>query len=232
MFEAVSWASLALAFACALIILVDLLRHPQKMVIMNAVWPVTALYGSVFALWAYFRYGRPKAKDLQRPMSEEEHKQKMKEAKEHPRPSQISIAATHCGAGCTLGDVAAEFLVFALALKFWGSDLWSSYVVDYAFAWVLGVVFQYFTIVPMRGLSLGPGIWAAIKADTLSITTWQIGMYAWMALTYFVLFPHPHLHPNQAQYWFMMQFAMLLGFLTSYPMNFILIKTGLKEVMA
>jgi hypothetical protein len=48
----------------------------------------------------------------------------------------------------------------------------------------------------------------------------------------FVLFPHPHLHPDQAGYWFMMQFAMIAGFATAYPMNYILVKTGLKEAMA
>jgi hypothetical protein len=51
-------ASLALAALCALVILGDVRRHPQHMWIMNVVWPVTALYGSVLALWAYFTYGR------------------------------------------------------------------------------------------------------------------------------------------------------------------------------
>jgi hypothetical protein len=27
-------------------------RHPQKMMIMNLVWPITAFYFSVFALWS------------------------------------------------------------------------------------------------------------------------------------------------------------------------------------
>lgn len=193
---------------------------------------VSALYGSVIALWAYFSIGRKKAKDFQNPMSKEQHKKMMKEAKEHPKPSQISVAASHCGAGCMLGDICADFLVFALALKFWGSDLWASFVIDYIFAWTLGVVFQYFTLAPMRGLSLFPGIWAAIKADTLSITAWQLGMYGFMLLTYFVFFPSPPLHPNQPPYWFMMQFAMIAGFFTAYPMNYILVKTGLKESMA
>lgn len=232
MFETIAWISLGIAFFCAIVIAIDVGRHPQKMGIMNIVWPVTALYGSVFALSGYFRYGRKKAKDAQRGMSEEEHKKMMQEAKEHPKPSQISVAASHCGAGCTLGDIVADFAVFGFALTLWGSDLWASFVIDYILAWTLGIVFQYFTIAPMRGLSLFPGIWAAIKADTLSITAWQLGMYGWMLLTYFVFFPHPHLHPNQAGYWFMMQFAMIAGFLTAYPMNYILVKTGLKEAMA
>jgi putative flippase GtrA len=93
------------------------------------------------------------------------------------------------------------------------------------------MVFQYFSIKPMRNLSPIQGIWAAIKADTFSISAFQLGMYGWMALVFFVLFPHPHLHPNQPQYWFMMQVAMICGFVTSYPMNRLLIKMGWKEVM-
>jgi hypothetical protein len=38
---------------------------------------------------------------------------------------------------------------------------------------------------------------AALKADTLSILSFEIGLFGWMALTYFVLFPDPHLMPNQ-----------------------------------
>lgn len=81
----------------------------------------------------------------------------------------------------------------------------------------------------MGGLSLFSGIWAAIKADILSITAWQSGMYGRMLLTYFLIFPPPHLNPNDARYWFMMKLAMIAGFLTASPMNHLLLKVGLKE---
>jgi hypothetical protein len=42
----------------------------------------------------------------------------------------------------------------------------------------------------VRNLSPAQGLMAAIKADTLSILTFEIGLFAWMALTYFVFFPH------------------------------------------
>jgi len=59
----------------------------------------------------------------------------------------------------------------------------------------------------------------------------EIRLFGWMALTYFVLFPNPHLMPNQPLYWFMMQIGMVFGFFTSYPMNRLLIKWGTKEAM-
>ncbi len=224
MFEAIAWISLAVAFCCAVVIAVDLLRCPQQMGVMNIVWPVTALYLSVFALWGYFRFGRQSAQAAQ------SGDQRNKQAQQHPSWFQTAVAVSHCGAGCALGDIAVDFAVFAFALTLWGSDLWASYVYDYLAAWTLGIVFQFFSIAPMGGLALWPGIWAAIKADTLSITAFQVGMYAWMALTHFVLYPR--LQPNHPGYWLMMQIAMVAGFSTAYPINSLLIRTGLKQPMA
>jgi len=92
--------------------------------------------------------------------------------------------------------------------------------------------FQYFTIAPMRGLSFGKGIIAAIKADTLSLTAWQLGMYGFMALAYFYFFGvllGVKLQTNMVEFWFMMQLAMVCGFLTSYPVNWWLIQSGMKR---
>ncbi|MGH2584307.1 MAG: DUF4396 domain-containing protein, partial [Dehalococcoidia bacterium] len=51
-----------------------------------------------------------------------------------------------------------------------------------------------------------------------------------MALMRFVFFDPP-LQPNQVEYWFMMQVGMILGFFTSYPANWFLIRRGIKEAM-
>jgi len=80
----------------------------------------------------------------------------------------------------------------------------------------------------MRSLSPSQALAAAGKTDTLSILAFQVGMYGWMAVVYFVFFRQPHLHPNQATYWFMMQIGMILGFFTSYPANWWLVKKGIK----
>jgi hypothetical protein len=52
-----------------------------------------------------------------------------------------------------------------------------------------------------------------------------------MALFFFVFFTDPHLTPDHAAYWFLMQIGMILGFLTSYPANSWLIRHGIKEGM-
>lgn len=231
----VSWLSLAVAFLCAIVIAVDELRHPQKMWIMNIVWPVTALYFSVFAVWAYFKIGRGMAKEAMQGMSKqqmEEHKKKQEEqARKDPTWQQTALSVSHCGAGCTIGDIMSEFTIFGVGMTLLGKPIFAEYAGDLLLAWLLGIAFQYFTIKPMRNLSPAQGLIAAVKADTLSIVTFEIGLFAWMALTYFVFFPHPHLMPNQPAYWFMMQIGMVLGYFTSYPMNRLLIKIGWKEAM-
>ncbi len=220
-----AWISLATAFASACIIVVDEMRHPQKVAVMNVVWPISALYLILFAVWAYFRIGRKTTGDVMATgMS--------KQGYGPPSAIQVAIGTSHCGAGCTIADVFTEFGVATAGLTLFGSILWTEYLLDFIVGWIIGIAFQYFAIKPMRDdLSISEAIWAAIKADTLSIAAFQVGMYAWMALVFFKLFPGPHLTPFDPRYWLMMQIAMVCGFLTSFPMNRFLIGRGLKERM-
>jgi hypothetical protein len=231
MLEHIAWVSLGIAFACAFLISIDELRYPQKMWIMNLVWPLTALYFSVFALWGYFKVGRKMSKSAASGLSEEQHRLRMEQARRDPSFIQTAIADTHCAAGCVVGDIIAEYSLFGLGWILFGRALYAEYAGDLLLAWVFGIAFQYFTIKPMLNLSPREGVNAALKSDTLAIIAFEIGLFAWMALMYFVFFPHPHLKPTEATYWFMMQIGMVLGFLTSYPMNRWLIKVGWKAVM-
>lgn len=183
---------------------------------MNLVWPITALYWSAVTVWADFRAGEGKGGG---------------ESKE-PTPWQVAVSVMHCGAGCTLGDIAAESIAAAFGLSFAGGEFPTRLLLDFVFAWFFGIIFQYFSIVPMRGLSPLRGIVAAIRADTFSIVAFEIGLFAWMALTYYVLFPAPHLRPDQPLFWFMMQIGMVIGFFTSYPANVYLLRWGWKEKMS
>jgi hypothetical protein len=66
--------------------------------------------------------------------------------------------------------------------------MFAIWVLDYLFAFGFGVAFQYFTIAPMRDFGIAQGLAAAIKADALSLTAWQVGMYAFMAFADMVIF--------------------------------------------
>lgn len=234
-----AWGLIGVAAVCALAIAVDEVRHPQAMGVMNVVWPVTALYFSVFAVWAYVVLGRRRAGEEMhsaKPMSQSREMGQPDSAerarKKRPTLAEVAVGTSHCGAGCMLADVVSEFWIAAAGVTLFGSMLWAGFAIDFVAAWVLGIVFQYAAIKPMRpGISVGGAIGAAIKADTLSIAAFQVGMYAWMALVYFKLYPGPHLTAFDPRYWVMMQVAMVCGFVTSLPMNRLLIRMGWKEAM-
>lgn len=235
-----SIVSLAVAFVCAAWLVVDVIRHPQHMGIMNVVWPATALFGGVAAVVAYYRWGRLATR--RRAMAALRRAEKPPHRRLTPFPVMVGKGATHCGSGCALGDICAEWLAWLFpVIATWAGwhvvfaeKMFAVWVVDYILAFLFGVAFQYFTIVPMRGLSVGRGIIQAVKADVLSLTAWQAGMYGFMALAAFWIFegiPGYRLEVASAEFWFMMQIAMWCGFLTSYPVNWWLIRRGIKERM-
>src|SRR6202030_1376883 len=91
-----------------------------------------------------------------------------------PRWATMAIEVSHCGAGCTLGDVISEWLIYAFTLSVAGHVLFAEYIGDYVLAVALGIVFQYFAIAPMRGLGLRDGLKAAAKADFISLTCFEV----------------------------------------------------------
>jgi ABC-type antimicrobial peptide transport system permease subunit len=139
---------------------------------------------------------------------------------------------SHCGSGCSLGDLIAEWTIYALALTVAGRGLFAEYIGDYILALALGVVFQYFAIAPMRGLGLREGLKAAARADFISLTCFEIGLFGWMALMAFVFFPAPHnLTATTPAYWLLMQVGMIVGFVTAWPANVWLLNRGIKIAM-
>jgi len=154
-----------ISIASALLILADILiaGRRQPMSIMNAVWPLTMLYWGPLGLIFYFWFGRAKAS---------QHRGSHGADRRHASPPMWQSAfkgATHCGAGCALGDFAGEWLAFATSFTILGSSLTGRFAMSLMFAYVLGIGFQYLSIVPMLELRPREGVIAAIKVDTLSL---------------------------------------------------------------
>jgi hypothetical protein len=229
-FELVAWASLALAFVSALVIAADiaLLGNRQHMAIMNLVFPLSALYMGPVAVWAYFTRGRRMSRKQMRV-----HTAVMTNEPE-PRDSwwQVSLSDSHCGAGCALGDVGGEWIVWASAWMIGSTAaLGPEYILDLPLAWTFGILFQYFVIAPLRGqLGEVAPLRDAIKSDTLSVLSFEVGLFGWMALSHYVIW-RPPLPIDSSSHWFMMQIGMMLGFLTSWPVNRWLLIKGVKEPM-
>ena len=229
--EVCSSVALLAAIACALVILADIaLGRRQKMAIMNAVWPITALYFGPVGLWAYWAMGRPEASRSRAKEAPNRGGEVREKGTDRPFWQTVFVATSHCGAGCTLGDTIGETAIYLLGITLFGSALLTAYAVDFALAYLIGIIFQFFTIAPMRKLGVKDGLIAAVKADTISLVAFEVGMFGWMALDRLALFEVPA-EPNSATYWFLMQIAMIVGFATSYPANWWLVKSGLKEAM-
>lgn len=184
------------------IIAIDLVWHPQMMKIMNSVWMINALWGGPLILFAYFVYGR--------------------QGKKRKHWQSLTLNTLHCGAGCTLSDLATLILSFFIPLHFV-----ESFIIAYLFALVIGVLFQYIALKEMhqhtKRLIL---LKKAITSDFLSLTAWQIGMLIGQ-----IGMQSLHLGTLEFLKIFEMQVAMIIGFLISYPMNAWLVKKNIKSLM-
>lgn len=241
-------------FISAIIIAGDLTRRKQSMKIMNSVWILTGLWASVLGLWAYFRFGRA-GKMLENTMSgmkmdgtnvsmehvdmkhvsmkemDDMKGMKMDMGSVRPKWQSVTLSTLHCGAGCTLADIIGEIFMLYVPVVIAGSALIGGWVFDYILALAIGVFFQFEAIRAMEKLPFGTAISKAFKADVLSLTAWQVGMYGWMAIAIFGFFQGSPLPKLSWSFWFMMQVAMLCGFICAYPVNILLIKAGIKKGM-
>src|SRR5699024_168256 len=230
MLTVISIISIGIGILQGIYITIDVIRHPQQMMsIMNIVWPLIGLYFPIIGIIAYEKLGKNKtSSSKQKEESQSSGHEHVHEEK--PFWQSVFVSTTHCSSGCSLGDIAGLPIVVLTGFTIGGVMLFGEFLVQFILAYLFGIAFQYY------GMSLHPdesfkkGIINAIKADTLSLIAFEIGMFGWMALVHFVFFTQPP-EPTTATYSFMMQLAMMLGFCTSYPANWLLVKKGVKHAM-
>lgn len=226
-----SWVFLLLGVATAITIGFDVRRRPQHMAIMNVTWPITGLYMPVIGWWAYQRMGRSaSASPGHTHRSGQQQNAHHHHHSDKPKWQGVFVSATHCGGGCTLGDIVAVPLATALGFTLFGSHIAGHFLLAFIAAYIFGVLFQYLPIREMGQASPRHALVNAIKADTLSLIAFQMGMYAWMLIA-LTLFLDGQLDAATPGFWFMMQIAMLIGFVTSYPANWLLANKGIKHTM-
>ncbi|MFZ4450785.1 DUF4396 domain-containing protein [Salibacterium aidingense] len=227
MLAGIAWISILLGIVQAGYITVDVMRKPQHMMpIMNVVWPLIGLYFPVFGLWSYWKLGQNK-NNRETPPHDHHHDS------HHPNKpfwQSVFVSTTHCSSGCSLGDMIGVPIVALTGLTIAGSTLFADYAVEFVLAYIFGIAFQYYGMGRSKKEGAGKAIKDAVKADTLALVAFEIGMFGWMALVHYLFFAQPP-EPMTAVYWFMMQIAMMLGFLTSYPANWLLVKKGVKHAM-
>jgi len=123
--------------------------------------------------------------------------------------------------------------VGALAVERYGT-LCAAFIVNFALAWTFAVAFQCFSLV-RENVGRLEGLWAAVKADTLSVAAFQVGLFGYMAL-YHLVIRGPPLSVASSGCWLMMEIGMIVGFFSAWPDERVadqpgLISRGWKETM-
>jgi len=215
----ISWIFVGIAVLCATAILYDILGrgYRQRVRVMEAVWPITALYLGPLALLLYYRWGRPRS---------EKWRKEYGSAPEKSLPAAAATGSTLGGAASAIGHVLGVPLVVLSGLTIAGQALWMMILVIAVIATVLLFVFEYyFSTVPTRGLSSGEGLGVALLIALVTVLAFDVGMGGWMLVMHFLLFMPPL---TDVTFLFLMQVGLILGFLTGYPAVLWLVRRGIK----
>lgn len=228
----ISWIVIALGVLTALAIALDIRQRPQPMRVMNITWPITGLYFPLIGWWMYATMGRAEAtpSSEDRDSQHDSHEQHGHHHADKPKWQSVFVGVTHCGGGCTLGDAIAAPIVALAGFTVLGSTLLGHYVGAFIGAYIFGLAFQIMPAMEMGERNIAKAFINAVKADTVSLVAFEIGMFAWLAIAFLLILPE---EPSvaSATYWFMMQIAMIVGFITAYPANWWLINRGIKHGM-
>lgn len=230
---------LALVALSLLWTLADVVRHPSRtMPIMNLVWPLMALYFGPVGVALYLTLsgrsstGHAVARPVLAPGAPTSHAGMAMSHMGHaagPLWQRALRSSTHCMAGCALGDLVAMLLVEGLGL--FGGMLLGEVLLGSVLAFALGLfVFQALPVMAERGIGFAQSLTIALQADTMTISAYLVGqiaalyaLQAWMA---------PAMGTGLSIGMFVtMQAAMAVGFLTTYPANYVLVRAGIKEGM-
>lgn len=231
---------IVLCTMCSLYILWDQRRRPAPMMrIMLWVWPINALWAGPLGVWVYrsIGVGHSAHTMTNMDMNSMHHAMpdmkmpgmKMSGTQHQPNWKSVTAGTLHCGAGCTLADLAGPWLFRLAPFALFGNEVYGEWTLDYGLALMTGVIFQHAGLAAMSS-ERGPQLWwRAFRVDVLSLSSWQVGMYGWMGMVIFgVLGP---LSPQEPVFWLMMQISMACGFVTAWPMNWLLIRMGIKSGM-
>lgn len=206
---ALSWAALAAGFVSFAIVVADtyLRGHRQPVRVMEIVWPVTVLYIGPAAVRLYWNWGRAEV------LARRRHGDQVR----RPRRGLVVTQVSRCGAHCALGFVVAEVALFTLRVDPAQETLWVDYVGDYLAAVTIAVLFRYVGG-PGRGVTK---IWRALSGvvtvELVTITAFELALFAWLTLAHHVVFPEPPLRPDSPVFWFAGQLGLIAGFVAAWP---------------
>ncbi len=217
-----SWAFIATAVVSAVAILYDLYGrgHRQPRQVMEAVWPLSALYLGPLALPIYNRFGRTSSATWQGKSGTTLDRSVTASAVRSGLPGGVSSGLAHV--------VAVPFVV-ATGLTIANLDMWAMVVIIAVLATALIFVFEYvfFTAKDRRVPGL-KGVRPALVVATITVVAFDLGMLGWMLILHYT---ENMPAAGDVRFTFLMQVGLILGTLTAYPAMRLLASRGNKAAV-
>ncbi len=138
---------------------------------------------------------------------------------------QVLGSTMHCVAGDGVGILAGAVIASLLHLAK-VTDIALEYALGFGFGWT---IFQALFMRDMAGGSYLSALRRAFLPELLSMNFLMAGMVPVAALAT-KMYPASH-EPSGPAFWFVMSMALLVGFLTAYPMNWWLVSRHMKHGM-
>jgi len=189
---------------------------------MKWAWPIIVLFFSVIGVVLYFATAR--APGIAEAANEVD-KQTLHDRYEEKMWRRVNGAVIHCVAGDGFGIMTAMVIARAAGMSFW-QEFWFEYAVGFVIGWL---VFQRKSMAMMTD-SLPKQLAMAFRGEFFSMLTVMGGMGAVMTyVTPMVATQQPK--PLTYAFWGFGAFGLLVGFVFTYPMNWMMVKLGWKHGM-
>ena len=214
-----SWIFIATAVMSAAAIVYDVYGrgHRQPHRVMEAVWPLSALYLGPLALPIYNRFGRTHSAEWRERAGMSPERSLTATAVRSGLPGGVSSGLAHV--------VAVPFVV-ATGLTIANVDMWAMVAIITVLATALIFVFEYvfFTSKDRRvpGLS---GVRPALAVAAITVVAFDLGMLGWMLILYYT---ESMPAAGDVRFTFLMQVGLILGTLTVFPAMRLLASRGTK----
>lgn len=170
-------------------------------------WVLITLYTGVFALIAYwFLHRAPAGETLEPPLWE-----------------QTVESTIHCVAGDATG------ILFATVVTIWlGLPMSLEVMIEYVAGFAVGLfVFQALCMMPSADGSYWRTVKSTLLAQILSMNVLMAGMIPVMVIL--MSRDMKAMEPNSVRFWGTMSLALMVGTVMTYPVNWWLVRCGLKH---
>lgn len=189
---------------------------------MKWAWPIIVFFFSVIGLVLYFTTAR--APGIGKMKSDEEKQEAHNEYQKNMW-RRTNGAVIHCVAGDGLGIMTGMVIARFAGMSFW-QEFWFEYLTGYVIGWF---IFQRKSMTMMTS-SLPKQLAMAFRGEFFSMLTVMSGMGAVMTfITPMVVGAQPK--PFTAAFWGFGMLGLLVGFVFTYPMNWMMVKLGWKHGM-